>query len=161
MNARVLEVLGYSCRGGAASSVIELARFLPAEGFDVTVAAPPDATFAAAITAAGARFVPVAMSGRSDWRSFARLLQLMRREPFDATFGLEATDPISLHRESEAGMATLELASQKAVKVFDDSDPDAYYDPANPMGSVRVAGTGTKIRVIQQNKNGKMTIEVR
>jgi hypothetical protein len=29
------------------------------------------------------------------------------------------------------------------------------------MGSVLVAGTGTKIRVIQQNKNGKMTIEVR
>ena len=84
-----------------------------------------------------------------------------RIQTYDATFGLEKTDPISLHRETEAGMTTLELASQKAVKVFDDSDPNAYYDTDNPMGSVLVAGTGTKIRVVQQNKNGKMTIEVR
>jgi hypothetical protein len=28
------------------------------------------------------------------------------------------------------------------------------------MGSVRVAGTGTKIRVVQVNPNGMMTIEV-
>ncbi len=84
-----------------------------------------------------------------------------RIQTYDATFGLEATDPISLHRETANAMTTLDVPSQRAVKVFDDSDPNAYYDPANPMGSVLVAGTGTKIRVLQQTKNGKMTIEVR
>ena len=84
-----------------------------------------------------------------------------RIQSFDATFGVGSTDPISLHRETAAGLTTLEVASQPAVRVFDDSDPDAYYDPANPMGSVRVAGSGTQIRVLQVNSNGIMTIEVR
>jgi glycosyltransferase involved in cell wall biosynthesis len=83
VSARVLEVLGYSGRGGAATSVVELARHLPAEGFEVTVAAPQHAAFAAAVEAAGARFVAAPMEGRGDWRSFARLVQLLRREPFD------------------------------------------------------------------------------
>ena len=57
-------------------------------------------------------------------------------------------------------MTTLNVPSQKAVPVFDDTNPNAYYDPANPLGSVKVAGTGTTIRVVQSNKNGIMTIEV-
>jgi M6 family metalloprotease-like protein len=84
-----------------------------------------------------------------------------RIQTFDATFGLEPTDPISLHRETEAGMTTLDVPSQAAVPVFDDSDPNAYYDPANPMGSVKVAGSGTEIRVVQSNRNGIMTVQVR
>ena len=84
-----------------------------------------------------------------------------RIQTYDATFGVEPTDAISLHRETTAGMTTLAVPSQSAVSVFDDTDPDAYYDAANPLGSVRVAGTGTTIRVVQSNKNGIMTIEVR
>jgi bacillopeptidase F (M6 metalloprotease family) len=83
-----------------------------------------------------------------------------RIQTYDATFGLGTTDPISLHRETADGMTTIDLPSRSAVRTFDDSDPNAYYDPANPMGSVRVAGTGTKIRVVQVNPNGVMTIEV-
>ena len=83
-----------------------------------------------------------------------------RIQTYDASFGLQATDPISLHRETAAGMTTLGVARKPAVPVFDDSDPNAYYDPANPLGSVRVAGTGTTIRVVQSNRNGMMTIEV-
>ena len=83
-----------------------------------------------------------------------------RIQTYDATFGLEPTDPISLHRETEAGMTTLNVPSQAAVPVFDDSDPNAYYDAANPLGSVKVAGTGTQIRVVQSNRNGMMTIQV-
>jgi M6 family metalloprotease-like protein len=83
-----------------------------------------------------------------------------RIQTFDATFGLGATDPISLHRETAAGMTTIDVPARSAVRVFDDSDPDAYYRTDNPMGSVRVAGTGTKIRVVQINPNGMMTIEV-
>jgi hypothetical protein len=44
--------------------------------------------------------------------------------------------------------------------MFDDSDPLAYYDPANPRASVMVAGTGTTIQVLQSNKQGMMTIRV-
>ena len=84
-----------------------------------------------------------------------------RIQSFDATFGLGTTDPISLHRETAAGMTTLDVPSLPAVPVFDDSDPLAYWDAANPMGSVKVAGTGTKIRVIQSNRNGFMTVQVR
>ncbi len=40
------------------------------------------------------------------------------------------------------------------MTVFDDTNPNAYYDPANPMGSVRVAGTGTKIKVVKSGPDG-------
>ena len=83
-----------------------------------------------------------------------------RIQTYDASFGLEATDPLSLHRETAAGMTTLGVARKPAVKVFDDTVPNAYYDPANPLGSVKVAGTGTTVRVVQTNRNGMMTIEV-
>src|SRR5690606_40167541 len=83
-----------------------------------------------------------------------------RIQTFDATFGLEKTDPITLHRETATGMTTLTVPSQAAVPVFDDTDPMAYYDPANPGGSVIVAGTGTTIRVIQSNKNEMMQVRV-
>ena len=83
-----------------------------------------------------------------------------RIQTFDATFGTEATDAISLHRETAAGMTTLQVPSSKAVPVFDDTDPNAYYDAANPLGSVKVAGTGTKIKVVQSNKQGMTTVQV-
>lgn len=83
-----------------------------------------------------------------------------RIQTFDATFGVERTDPISLHRETTEGMTTLDVPAQAPVKVFDDSDPDRYYDAANPMGSVKVAGVGVTIKVVQSNKTGKMTVRV-
>jgi glycosyltransferase involved in cell wall biosynthesis len=83
VSERVLEVLGYSFAGGAATSVLELAGHLPAEGFEVSIAAPPERGFAERTAAAGARFFPVPMEGRGDWRSFAKLVQLLRRERFD------------------------------------------------------------------------------
>ena len=57
-------------------------------------------------------------------------------------------------------MTTLDVPSRAAVPVFDDTNPAAYYDPANPMDSVLVAGTGTTIKVIQSNRNGMMTVRV-
>ncbi|MDN4171519.1 immune inhibitor A [Nocardioides sp. SOB77] len=80
---------------------------------------------------------------------------------FDATFGLERTDALSLHRETAAGMTTLEVPSVQQSPVFDDSDPNRYYDVANPQGSVVVGGTGTAIRVVNSNtKQGFMTVRV-
>jgi len=84
-----------------------------------------------------------------------------RIQSFDATFGTQSTDAISLHRELATGMTTLDVASRPAVPVFDDSDPMAYYDPAAPQNSVVVAGTGTQIRVLQTNLNGMVTVQVR
>ena len=64
-----------------------------------------------------------------------------RIQTYDASFGLEATDPLSLHRESAAGMTTLGVARKT-------------------RGGVEVAGTGTTVRVVRTNRNGMMTIEV-
>lgn len=83
-----------------------------------------------------------------------------RIQTFDSTFGVEASDPISLHRETAAGMTILTVPSQAPVAVFDDSDPLRYYDTANPMGSVKVAGVGVTIKVVQSNSTGKMTVKV-
>ena len=83
-----------------------------------------------------------------------------RLQTFDATFGVESTDPLSLHRETQGGMTLLDAPSRPAVRVFDDSDPLAYYDAANPRGSVKVAGSGTTIRVVQSNSQGIMTVQV-
>jgi immune inhibitor A len=88
-----------------------------------------------------------------------------RIQAYDATFGLEATDPLSLHREvSGAGgtrMTTLQAPSLPAAPVFDDTDPMRYYDTANPGGSVVVGGTGTTIRVVKsKDKDGTMTVKV-
>jgi immune inhibitor A len=88
-----------------------------------------------------------------------------RIQAFDATFGLDKTDPLSLHREvgtaSAPRMTTLKVGAQSAQPVFDDTDPNRYYDPADPQASVKVAGTGTKIRVVNSNDSkGEMTVQV-
>ena len=83
-----------------------------------------------------------------------------RIQSFDSTFGLERTDAISLHRETAAGMTTLNAPSRPGVTVFDDTNPMAYYDAANPGGSVKVAGSGTTLRVLDANRNGMMTVLV-
>ncbi|WP_241743242.1 immune inhibitor A domain-containing protein [Arthrobacter bussei] len=84
-----------------------------------------------------------------------------RIQSFDATFGKQATDALSLHRETAAGSSTVTAPSQPGVAVFDDTDPNAYYDVTNPQGSVVVAGTGTTIEVVQSNPTGMLTLQVR
>jgi immune inhibitor A len=80
-----------------------------------------------------------------------------RRQPFDATFGLEATDKVTFHRN---GVAKVVL-SQHAVPTFDDKNPDRYWSSLNPMASTKVAGTGTKISVLDTSMNGdQMTVSV-
>jgi immune inhibitor A len=89
-----------------------------------------------------------------------------RREPFDATFGLSATDPVCLHKQvadsSDAGYTTLEACapSVPGVATFDDSDPEAYWDPANPQNSVKVAGAGVTATVTAENADGTITVQV-
>jgi immune inhibitor A len=90
-----------------------------------------------------------------------------RIQAFDATFGLDKTDKLSLHREvvgadGKVKMTTLKVPSQKAISTFDDSKWERYYDGAdNPGGSVKVPNTGTTIKVVKEkNKQGRMTVKV-
>jgi immune inhibitor A len=79
-----------------------------------------------------------------------------RVQSYDATFGLDPTDAITLHWLGEAS----EHPSLPAVPVFDDNL--SYYDPANPMGSVIVPNTGTQIRVKSVSAlNSFMQVQVR
>ncbi len=79
-----------------------------------------------------------------------------RIQSYDATFGLEATDPLTLHF---AGVEQ-KYPSLKAVPVFDDRT--TYWDAANPLGSVKNPNTGTQIRVVSVSaQGGFMQVEVR
>ena len=78
-----------------------------------------------------------------------------RRQPFDATFGLEQTDAVCLHKEVLSGsgknqsVQTLAACapSSPGIPTFDDTDPAAYWSGANPQNSVKVAGQGVKVTV--------------
>jgi immune inhibitor A len=87
-----------------------------------------------------------------------------RIQSYDATFGLQEADPLLLHRETAKGAkgtSTLVTGGAPAVPVFDDTDPYAYYDKANPGGSVIVGGTGTTIAVQSVDpRTGVMTVKV-
>ena len=77
-----------------------------------------------------------------------------RRQPFDATFGQEATDAVTFHRN---GVATV-VASQPAIPTFDDTVVNRYWSSLNPMASTKVAGTGTSISVVDTSKQGDQMI---
>lgn len=90
-----------------------------------------------------------------------------RIQPFDATFGLEATDPIGLHDEvcGEDGKLVRELSAsvprRGAIRTFDDTDPARYWSAENPQNSVRVAGSGTRITVKSRARGGAvLTLDV-
>ncbi len=104
---------------------------------------------------------PAALTWSND-RPAANRIQM-----YDATFGVERTDPLALHREvATAGggyeLTSLDAAAHAAQPVFDDSVKTRYYDAAgNPGGSTLVAGTGTTIRVLSSNdRAGTMTLKV-
>lgn len=80
-----------------------------------------------------------------------------RRQPWDATFGLERTDRVTFHRNG----TEVVVDPQRPIPLFDDSNADRYWSSENPMSSVKVAGAGVRIKVLKQSKNGNtMTIEV-
>jgi immune inhibitor A len=91
-----------------------------------------------------------------------------RRQPFDATFGLQATDDVTLHKEVLVGHGknqTVEVVdapapSNAGIPTFDDSDEDAYWSEDNPLSSTLVAGHGVAVTVTAQTSGGTMTIDV-
>ncbi|HET7194628.1 MAG TPA: immune inhibitor A domain-containing protein [Nocardioides sp.] len=90
-----------------------------------------------------------------------------RREPFDATFGLQATDPVCLHKEvatdNKGGYTTLAACqdSKPGVATFNDTNPNAYWDSTNPQNSTKVAGLGVKATVTSEDAStGNITVSV-
>ena len=91
-----------------------------------------------------------------------------RRQPFDATFGLQATDDVTLHKEVLVGHGknqTIETVdapapSNPGIPTFDDGDEDAYYSDDNPLSSTLVAGHGVTVTVTGQTTGSTMTIVV-
>jgi immune inhibitor A len=91
-----------------------------------------------------------------------------RRQPFDATFGLQATDAVALHKEVVVGKGksqtiewvAAEAPSNPGIPTFDDSDEDAYWSAANPLSSVLVAGHGVTVTVTSQVTGGPLTVTV-
>jgi immune inhibitor A len=79
-----------------------------------------------------------------------------RIQSYDATFGLEPTDAITLNWFGDMSSHP----SLPAVPVFDDNN--SYYRVENPMGSVITPQTGTQIRVKSMSaKGGFMQVQVR
>jgi immune inhibitor A len=91
-----------------------------------------------------------------------------RRQPFDATFGVHATDGVTLHKEVLVGSGknqTVELVgapapSNPGIATFNDADPEAYYSEDNPLSSTLVAGHGVAVTVTGQTTGGPLTINV-
>jgi immune inhibitor A len=81
-----------------------------------------------------------------------------RRQPFDATFGQEATDAVTFHRN---GVPT-EVPSSAGIPTFDDSVVDRYWSAANKMNSTKVAGSGTSMTVAKTSDGGnELQVKVR
>ena len=74
-----------------------------------------------------------------------------RRQPFDATFGQEATDAVTFHRN---GVADDRARRAPAIPTFDDSDANRYWTSANPWASTKVAGSGTTMTVAKTADGG-------
>jgi immune inhibitor A len=109
-----------------------------------------------------------------------------RRQPFDATFGLQAvpegptddpepgqpdiSDCAGLHKQVIVGkgpnqsidyLCAWPTAAERAAKpTFLDSGVNAYWDSTNPQNSTKTAGTGLSIEVTSQTTAGPLTIEV-
>jgi immune inhibitor A len=90
-----------------------------------------------------------------------------RRQPFDATFGLQATDTVCLHKQVAGGtkqaptVQTLEACapSNAGDPTFDDTVEDGYWSTANPQSSTKVAGLGVTATVTSED-GGVLTVDV-
>ena len=81
-----------------------------------------------------------------------------RRQPFDATFGQEATDAVTFHRNGVPAV----VPSSPAIPTFDDSVADRYWSEANTMNSTKVAASGTSMTVAKTTDGGnELQVKVR
>lgn len=90
-----------------------------------------------------------------------------RRQPFDATFGLQPTDRVCLHKQVAGGtkqaptVETLEACapSNPGIAEFYDSGENAYWSSANPWSSTKTPGSKVRATVISE-KGGNITVRV-
>jgi len=82
--------------------------------------------------------------------------------PFDATFDVDQTDGLHLTKENASGPRHWDVDAQPSVPVFEDTDPDAYWDDSDPITewySTKVAGVGTMIQVLSSDETkGEMVV---
>ena len=94
-----------------------------------------------------------------------------RRQPYDATFGIQAIDQVALHKEVLVGKGKNQHVESVAAVVgdgsarqqtatFTDAVKDAFMSPLNPLGGVLVAGHGVTATVTSQVEGGAMTVDV-
>lgn len=93
-----------------------------------------------------------------------------RRQPYDATFGKQTLDAVTLHKEVLVGNgksqrvdyvgATGSTGSETQQATFTDAEPNAFFHSSNPLGGVIVAGHGVDVTVLTQNTGGTMTVSV-
>jgi immune inhibitor A len=106
-----------------------------------------------------------AMSAALRWNGTGAVVR-NRIQAFDATFGLQRTNRLELSRQvagrkpGSYTTQTVTAPARRMVATFDDTDPEAYYDSANPQGSVKVAGAGVVARVVDQTAD-TITVRVR
>ena len=85
-----------------------------------------------------------------------------RRQPYDATFGLQTIDKVALHKEIVVGKGKSQTVESVAAVVgdgstrqqpatFTDAVKDAFFSPLNPLAGVYVAGHGVSVTVTGQN----------
>ena len=81
-----------------------------------------------------------------------------RIQMFDATFGLQTTDAVTLHRQaSETTSQTLDAPGRPGVATFDDRMD--WYNEALPGTSVETAGAGVVATVVAEGA-GTITVRV-
>ncbi|MDN4481931.1 immune inhibitor A domain-containing protein [Demequina lignilytica] len=93
-----------------------------------------------------------------------------RRQVFDATFGLQPIDAVSLHKEVLVGKGKSQTVESVAAvgadgttmqdATFSDADPAAFFSETNPLAGVMVAGHGVEVTVLSQVTGGPMTVSV-
>jgi immune inhibitor A len=91
-----------------------------------------------------------------------------RRQPFDATFGLQRTDNVCLDREvlvGSGGKATVQkqtacAPSAAGIPEFYDSGEDAYWSSANPLSSTKTVGSKVRATVLSEDSSGNITVKV-
>jgi immune inhibitor A len=79
-----------------------------------------------------------------------------RIQAYDSPFSLFRTDGITLHNADVAKR----IPSSKGVSVFNDHT-STYYDATTPFAGVKLTDTNTKIKIVQEAKNGStISLEV-
>jgi immune inhibitor A len=83
-----------------------------------------------------------------------------RIQMYDAPFGLQKADSFTLHNPA-TGNASY-IRGQNGNPLFDDSNPLRYFKADQPTGGVKVAGSGTTIKVLEEKGTSvKIRIDTR